>query len=87
MSLTKDGSQGTSIELLVIRDDHLCKRIIPSQDDVASRLPLDHEANLGERLDGRSSGHPWKSRAQTATTIAEKVSRGTGIPSSSIAPT
>ena len=75
--LTNDGTQGAAVQLFVVRDDHLGKRVIAAQDNVAAALANNTEAKPAQDGNAFLTGELGQF-AHTATRIASKVSTGTG---------
>jgi len=84
--LSQDGPQRAAIQLSVIGDDDLGKRIIAPENHVAALLPPEGEADFGECADAFPARDAWEF-AHTATTNVSKRSSGTGRLSCSSAAT
>ena len=82
--LSDDAAQRASVQFFVIRDNYLSEWFIPAQNDVASFLSLEIEANFAQRF-GAIPARDSRQRAHTATSSVSKCSSGTGKPSSSSA--
>jgi hypothetical protein len=79
--LPQNGSQGSTVNLAMIRNHGLCEGIVTPQDHVAAMLSSKREAQLlksGHDLDPGNDGQ----LIHTATRRASKCSSGTGSPSS-----
>jgi len=83
-SLSDDGTQSTAVELLVVRDYDLGKRIRPPQNDVTSFLSPGHETRPFQRANALAP-RQLRQLAHTATSSASSLSGGTGSLSSSSA--
>ena len=81
VGLTKDGAQGAPINLAVIGNNRLSKRVIAAHDDVTAMLSSYGKTKFLESTNDVGAGN-LRELAHTATNRAAKCSSGTGKPSS-----
>ncbi len=79
--MVDDGAQRAAVELFVVGNNQLGKRVVAAQDDVTAVLSLFVEPGSRECPHTLVAGEAWQ-LAHTATSIVSKCSSGTGSLSS-----